>query len=97
MWLCLNLSFISVVADRGNPDHLRVRAGVAGYIEGVLREAEVFIDAAADFWDEVICSLRNLPPFDVSAIAAHFGGGGHAQASGFTLTVDRFFSEVWRR
>lgn len=47
--------------------------------------------------DEVICSLRSLPPFDVSVIAARYGGGGHAQASGFTLPIDRFFDEIWRR
>ena len=46
--------------------------------------------------DEVICSLRSLFPFDVSVIAVHYGGGGHAQASGFTLPIDRFFAEVWR-
>jgi nanoRNase/pAp phosphatase (c-di-AMP/oligoRNAs hydrolase) len=46
--------------------------------------------------DEVICSLRSLAPFDVSVIATHFGGGGHAQASGFTLPIDRFFRDVWR-
>jgi nanoRNase/pAp phosphatase (c-di-AMP/oligoRNAs hydrolase) len=47
--------------------------------------------------DNVICSLRSLPPFDVSVIAAHYGGGGHAQASGFTLPLDQFFAEVWRQ
>ena len=47
--------------------------------------------------NEVICSLRSLPPFDVSVIATHFGGGGHAQASGFTLPIDQFFREVWQR
>jgi len=46
--------------------------------------------------DEVICSLRSLAPFDVSLIATHYGGGGHAQASGFTLPIDRFFKEIWR-
>jgi uncharacterized protein len=45
--------------------------------------------------DEVVCSLRSLAPFDVSVIATHFGGGGHPQASGFTLPIDRFFSEIW--
>lgn len=29
-------------------------------------------------------ALRSIAPFDVSKIAAKFGGGGHAQASGFT-------------
>ena len=46
--------------------------------------------------DKVICSLRSLPPFDVSVIAAHYGGGGHAQASGFSLPIDQFFAEVWQ-
>jgi len=47
--------------------------------------------------DEAICSLRSIAPFDVSVIAAHYGGGGHAQASGFTLPIERFFSEIWGR
>jgi oligoribonuclease NrnB/cAMP/cGMP phosphodiesterase (DHH superfamily) len=46
--------------------------------------------------DDVICSLRSVAPFDVSNIAKHYGGGGHAQASGFTTTISQFFSEVWR-
>jgi nanoRNase/pAp phosphatase (c-di-AMP/oligoRNAs hydrolase) len=46
--------------------------------------------------DEVICSLRSLASFDVSDIAKHYGGGGHAQASGFTMTINQFFSEVWK-
>ncbi len=46
--------------------------------------------------DDVICSLRSLASFDVSEIAKHYGGGGHAQASGFKMTVKQFFSEVWR-
>jgi oligoribonuclease NrnB/cAMP/cGMP phosphodiesterase (DHH superfamily) len=45
--------------------------------------------------DEVICSLRSIAPFDVSVIATHYGGGGHAQASGFTISIERFFSEIW--
>ena len=31
-----------------------------------------------------------------AVIAAHYGGGGNAQAS-FTLPLERFFSEIWRR
>lgn len=46
--------------------------------------------------DEVICSLRSNAPFDVSEIAKHYGGGGHAQASGFRMSINQFFSEVWR-
>ncbi len=33
-------------------------------------------------------SLRSKHYVDVSAVAAHFGGGGHARASGFTLSGD---------
>jgi len=46
--------------------------------------------------DDVICSLRSVAPFDVSEIAKRYGGGGHAQASGFTMTISQFCSEVWR-
>jgi oligoribonuclease NrnB/cAMP/cGMP phosphodiesterase (DHH superfamily) len=45
--------------------------------------------------DEAICSLRSIAPFDVSVIATHYGGGGHAQASGFTVPIERFFKEIW--
>jgi len=45
--------------------------------------------------DEAICSLRSIAPFDVSTIASYYGGGGHAQASGFTVPIERFFREIW--
>ena len=45
--------------------------------------------------DKAICSLRSIAPFDVSVLAAHYGGGGHAQASGFAVQIERFFSEIW--
>lgn len=32
------------------------------------------------------CSLRSIAPFDCSIIAQKFGGGGHPQASAFTLS-----------
>jgi hypothetical protein len=47
--------------------------------------------------DEAICSLRSIAPFDVSTIASNYGGGGHAQASGFSIPIERFFSEIWNR
>ena len=50
MWLCGSSYFLSVVADRGNPDRLLVRARVAGHIEAVFPEAEVFTDAGADYF-----------------------------------------------
>ena len=46
--------------------------------------------------DFAFCSLRSLPSFDVSKIAKHYGGGGHAQASGFKMTITQFFCEIWR-
>ena len=33
------------------------------------------------------CSLRSNAPYDVSAIAKSFGGGGHAQAAGFEVPI----------
>jgi len=50
MWLCLNSTFLSVVADRGNPNRLLVRARIAGHIEAVFPEAEVFTDSGADYF-----------------------------------------------
>ena len=46
--------------------------------------------------DRVMCSLRSLAPFDVSEIAKHYGGGGHAQAAGFRMPIANFFAEIWR-
>lgn len=43
---------------------------------------------AACYWDTPkgrVFSLRSVGDFDVSAIAASYGGGGHKNASGFTL------------
>ena len=34
-------------------------------------------------------NLRSLPPLAVQPLAAHYGGGGHAQASGFTVVGKR--------
>lgn len=35
-------------------------------------------------------SLRSRKDFDVSAVCDRFGGGGHAQAAGFELPIERF-------
>ncbi len=40
-------------------------------------------------------SLRCVAPYDVAAIAAHFGGGGHVRASGATLQMS--LDEAMRR
>ena len=41
-------------------------------------------------------NLRSLPPLKVEPVARIFGGGGHAQASGFTVE-DGDLDEVYRR
>jgi oligoribonuclease NrnB/cAMP/cGMP phosphodiesterase (DHH superfamily) len=46
--------------------------------------------------NEVICSLRSIAPYDVSVIAKYYGGGGHAQAAGFKMPIERFFRGVWK-
>ena len=38
--------------------------------------------------DGIHCSFRSLPEYDVSGIAAVFGGGGHKNASGCTIVVE---------
>jgi len=37
----------------------------------------------------VKCSLRSVADFDVSALAKTFGGGGHKNAAGFTLSIQQ--------
>jgi len=56
-------------------------AGIPGRVEGavvsiVIRELEA---------GKCKASLRSHPEFDVSAVAARFGGGGHKMASGCTM------------
>lgn len=43
---------------------------------------------------EVKASLRSEGEFDVSIIAARYGGGGHRNAAGFRLPLARFLAEV---
>jgi len=38
------------------------------------------------------CGLRSVDDFDVSKLAVHFGGGGHKNAAGFTLTKADFLA-----
>lgn len=37
--------------------------------------------------DKLRVSLRSIDGFDISGFAKHFGGGGHPQSSGFTLSA----------
>ena len=43
---------------------------------------------------EVKASLRSKGNFDVAAIAARYGGGGHRNAAGFRLPAAQFMAEV---
>ena len=40
--------------------------------------------------NRIKCSIRSTDDFDCSVIAKYFGGGGHPQASGFSLTFEQF-------
>lgn len=40
--------------------------------------------------NRVKCSIRSTDDCDCSGIAKYFGGGGHPQASGFSLTFEQF-------
>lgn len=50
MWICLNDSFLSIVAHRDNPEYLLVRSRVKGHIEAVFPTAKVFTDEKADYF-----------------------------------------------
>lgn len=49
IWIFLKQGFLSVVADRDNPDRLLVRARVARHIQQVFPSADVFTDDSADY------------------------------------------------
>ncbi len=42
-----------------------------------------------DKGDKRIVSLRSIPRFDVEAIAKKYGGGGHKNAAGFTISINK--------
>lgn len=44
-----------------------------------------FVASFTEFETDTMWSLRSKEPFDVSAIAKQYGGGGHAQAAGFKI------------
>jgi hypothetical protein len=49
MWICLNDAFLSIVADRNDPERLLVRARRAGDIERVFPQAEVLVGVGTDY------------------------------------------------
>ena len=49
MWLFMNDSFLSVVADTKHPNNLLVRARMHGDIEAVVPNAKVTIDMTCDY------------------------------------------------
>ncbi|RME81626.1 MAG: bifunctional oligoribonuclease/PAP phosphatase NrnA [Caldilineae bacterium] len=72
--------------------------GLVSFILGVYeaKAAVVFTELAEN---EVECSFRARPGYDVSQVAFEFGGGGHPLASGCTLagTLPEVKEEVLRR
>lgn len=43
--------------------------------------------------DTVLATLYSIGEFDVSAIAARYGGGGHRNAAGFSVPLERWLAE----
>lgn len=66
MWIMLNKSFLSVVADRDDKDNLLVRARLAGHIESVFPEAKIFSRVGSDYLYRAI-----LPRSEVAAVIAN--------------------------
>ena len=69
----------STGADEDDIDDI---ASIPGSVEGVyigitVRELTSPLDCKV--------SIRTRPPYDAQAICAHFGGGGHKQAAGFSI------------
>ena len=49
MWIFTSQSFVSIVADKNDPDRRLVRARCKGDIEELFPEADVIEDASADY------------------------------------------------
>ncbi len=49
MWLFLPNCFLSIVADRNNPQNMLVRARLAGHIEALFPKAKVFESLGSDY------------------------------------------------
>ncbi len=71
----------TLTSDAG---HLMCKPYASPNLQGEIVEPNF----AACYWDTPkgrVFSLRSVGDFDVSAVAASYGGGGHKNASGFTL------------
>lgn len=65
MWIFQNDSFLSLVAHRGNPGMLLVRARRAGDIEAVFPGAKTWVDKSADYPHRA-----EVPTDEVAAVVA---------------------------
>lgn len=54
--------------------------------------ADIALGWHLDADGKLACSLRSKPGVDCSDLAKSFGGGGHAQAAGFSLSIDHPFA-----
>lgn len=69
--------------------------GISDVLNAALKQfsdCQMAIGWHLDVDGHIACSLRSTAPFDCSVFAKSFGGGGHAQASGFKLTERGVFS-----
>jgi phosphoesterase RecJ-like protein len=76
-------------------DELMARTGASSYdTDGLINmplmasEIQAVALIRAEAPDQVRVSLRSKADLDVRVVAARFGGGGHRNASGFTVTGD---------
>lgn len=80
MWVCLNDSFLSIVAHRDQPDMLCVRARVRGHIERVFPFADVQETPDGDYLFRAVINRQAV----ANAIASR----------AFSITYDNFKNSV---
>jgi len=93
MWICLNDSFLSIVAVKGDDERLLVRARRAGDIERVFPQAEVLVGAGTDYLYRAF-----LPRSTVSdAITARIKSIDYTNFKGSVKESDRHdvYMEFW--
>ncbi len=70
MWLCMNKSFLSIVADRHDKNNSLVRARVKGHIENTFPQASVFTKDDADYKYRALVSRKDVQIAMTEQVAA---------------------------
>jgi hypothetical protein len=60
MWICLNNAFISAVAIKGNPGHLKVRARKREHLERLFPGYEIAVNKGTDYKYRTVVGKRYL-------------------------------------